>query len=153
PMSVSDLTLLSLIALTQFAPALLALFYFPNLPRTGIMTGLLAGMSLWCFGLGLPIFIGEWQWRSPGSSYVIHFGASQWQSWLVEAGVVNIMLCVLISRFTRPSREEREAAIQCAIDDPPSPQRVTLTQHTLEQMCERLGRFIGPEPATRELEQ
>lgn len=153
PMSVSDLTLLSLIALAQFAPALLALFYFPNLSRSGVVAGLLAGMTLWFFGLVLPVFIGEWQWHSAGSGYVIHFGVSQWQSWLVEAGVVNIMLCVLVSRFSKPSQGEREAAIQCAIDDPPSPQRVTLTQHTLEQMRERLARFIGEETATREVER
>lgn len=152
PMSVSDLTLLSLIGLTQFAPALLALFYFPNLTRAGIVTGLLAGMTLWLVGLMLPVFIGEWQWHLPTSGYVIHFGVSQWQSWLVEAGVVNLMLCVLISRFTRASRGEREAAIQCAIDDPPSPQRVTLTQHTLEQMGDRLARFIGTTAASQELE-
>lgn len=153
PMSVSDLTLLSLTGLTQFAPALLALFYFPNLTRSGIVAGLLAGMILWFVGLVMPIFVGEWHWRLPGSSYVIHFGASQWQSWLVEAGTVNLMLCMLVSRFTRPSRGEREAAIQCAIDDPPSPQRVTLTQHTLEQMRDRLARFIGYPAARSELEQ
>lgn len=153
PMSVSDLTLLSLTGLTQFAPALLALFYFPNLTRSGIVAGLLAGMALWFVGLVLPVFIGEWHWHLPTSGYVIHFGVSRWQSWLVEAGMANLMLCIVVSRFTRPSRGEREAAIQCAIDDPPSPQRVTLTQHTLEQMRDRLGRFIGPAAAAREIEQ
>lgn len=153
PMSVSDLTLLSLTGLTQFAPALLALFYFPTLTRSGIVAGLLAGMALWFVGLVLPMFIGDWYWHLPTSGYVIHFGVSRWQSWLVEAGMANLMLCIVVSRFTRPSRGEREAAIQCAIDDPPSPQRVTLTQHTLEQMRDRLGRFIGPAAAAREIER
>ncbi len=152
PMSVSDLTLLSLIGLSQLAPALLALFYFPNLTRIGVTAGLVAGLILWFCGLVLPLFLGEWQWLLPTSGLVIHFGISHWQSWLVEAGVVNIMLCVLVSRFSRPSADEREAAIQCAIDDPPSPQRVTLTQHNLDQMRERLARFIGAEAAANELE-
>ena len=151
--SITDLALISLVGILQFAPAAIATFYFPHINRSGVTWGLAGGLGLWLVGLVLPVFTGEWIWQVPLLNAPIPFGSSNWHNWLLEATVVNLTLLILISRFCKQDTDELRHAELCTLDSVPVPRRVELTQHSLPEIRKRLTDQVGELVANTEIDK
>ena len=149
--SITDLSLVAMTGISQLAPAFFAAFYFPQINRTGIIWGLIGGISLWAIGLFIPLFTGEWSWTVPWLNTVIPFGPANWHNWLLETTVLNITLMLLVSRFTTTSEEEARHAELCLLDSMPVPQRVELAEHSLAEIRKQLAGELGETLADTEI--
>ncbi|MEL6662628.1 MAG: PAS-domain containing protein [Pseudomonadota bacterium] len=57
--ALAQIGLLSFAAAIQFAPALVSSVYWASARRTGVLAGLVLGMSAWCYTLFLPALFGD----------------------------------------------------------------------------------------------
>lgn len=108
--------LLAFAAVAQFAPAIVAALYWRGASRRGVITGLLAGFSLWAYTLLLPAMDRTaawlqtgpfgWAWLRPHAL----LGLEGWDPimhgtfWSL---LVNIGCLVFVSLRFRPSLDER----------------------------------------------
>ncbi|MDO1529425.1 PAS-domain containing protein [Fulvimonas sp. R45] len=107
--------LLSLAAVAQFAPALVAALYWRGASRRGVMAGLLAGFAVWIYTLLLPAMDhAPWLQHGPlGIAWLrpqALLGTHGWDPVLHSAFwslLVNVACLVLVSLRWRPSLEER----------------------------------------------
>ncbi|MEW9625128.1 hybrid sensor histidine kinase/response regulator [Rhodanobacter geophilus] len=108
--------LLSLAAVAQFAPAIVAALYWRGASRRGVVVGLLAGFALWIYTLLLPAMnhAAPWLQHGPlGLSWLrpqALFGTHDWDPVLHSTFwslLVNVACLVFVSLRWRPSLEER----------------------------------------------
>jgi Na+/proline symporter/signal transduction histidine kinase/ActR/RegA family two-component response regulator len=108
--------LLSLAAVAQFAPAIVAALYWRGASRRGVMAGLLAGFAVWIYTLLLPAMEHAAPWLRDGPLGIAWlrpqalFGTHGWDPVLHSAFwslLVNVACLVFVSLRWRPSLEER----------------------------------------------
>jgi Na+/proline symporter/signal transduction histidine kinase len=108
--------LLSLAAVAQFAPAIVAALYWRGASRRGVMAGLLAGFAAWIYTLLLPAMSHAAPWLDRGPLGIAWlrpqalFGTHGWDPVLHSAFwslLLNVGCLVFVSLRWRPSLEER----------------------------------------------
>ncbi|QEE26251.1 hybrid sensor histidine kinase/response regulator [Rhodanobacter glycinis] len=108
--------LLSLAAVAQFAPAIVAALYWPGASRRGVMVGLVAGFAVWIYTLLLPAMDHAAPWLHSGPLGVAWlrpqalFGTHGWDPVLHCAFwslLLNVACLVFVSLRWRSSLEER----------------------------------------------
>lgn len=150
--SISDLTIVGMLGLTQLIPALMGTLYMPKVNLKGAMAGLLVGLGLWVFSSLLPLFTGNTEFYTPFTGTLI-LGSANWPYWLLESLIANLVITLLVSRLTRTSRDERYYAHRTMVDSLPIPQRSSLDPTTVDIIQEKLGHTLGEDAAALEVAQ
>ena len=108
--------LLSLAAVAQFAPAIVAALYWRGASRRGVMLGLIVGFALWAYTLLLPALDHAAFWLHGGPFGIdwlrpqALFGTHGWDPVLHSVFwslLLNVACVVFVSLRWRPSLEER----------------------------------------------
>lgn len=151
--SLSELGFLTFVATTQFVPGLLGVLFWPTANRRGFLYGLIAGMSVWLFGLLLPlIFDYQIDVHIP---FIINdtFPTSD-NSYLAAtfAIFINAIIFGVVSIMTEASPSEKQAAETCNVDSLRRSYRWELSVNSAREFIERLRGPLGPSTAIREVQ-
>ncbi|GHE20941.1 ATP-binding protein [Halomonas urumqiensis] len=151
-----DLTTLALAAfvgMAQCLPGLLALLYWPGANRKGMVSGLVVGILIWLAGLWVPLLTGlpPLVVIPPGLEILI--GEPDWYIVTLVSMAANILVLIVVSLASHTSEGERAAAEACSVDAVIRPQRLPLAAATGEDFKQHLGRALGEDVASREVER
>ena len=146
----ASIGLISFCAVSQFAPALIAGLYWRRAHRHGVFAGLLAGLTVWTYGLFIPTF-------EPGGGPVLPdvFGvdANSVTRGLFWSLLVNVSLFVAISLVARQRERDvvqAEAFVQGHRRDDAPGQGKTAPATPIRRELEALAaRFVGAEATER----
>ncbi|GAB2790080.1 two-component system sensor histidine kinase CbrA [Halomonas shantousis] len=146
-----DLTTLGITAfvgMAQCLPGMLAVLYWPGANRKGMVTGLLAGTTIWAAGLWLPLLTG----RSPlMAASVASANPPDWYAVALMSLAVNIVGFIAVSLMTRTSEGERAAAESCSVDAVIRSKRLPLAVHNGDDIRRQLAPALGADVASREV--
>ena len=141
--------LISFVAVAQFLPGVVGLFYWRRATRVGFIAGLLGGAAVWGYLLILPLLLGGMP-PGDGAWLVEGHGGGLWPTVTFWSLTLNTGLFVLVSLFTTPHPEEREAANACCRDSV-APPRGLVAAGSPEQFQLRLGELMGHATAEKEV--
>jgi Na+/proline symporter len=159
---------LSLAAVAQFAPALIAAVYWPGASRAGVTGGLAAGFFIWMYTLLVPSIVADggsprWviygpfgiDWLMPHRIFGIEFpeNFSHGVFWSLTA---NVAVMVLLSRRYRPAIGERlRVAAARLLEGFPDSRGVQLLPGgaTVGDLLVLAERLLGAPAARRQLER
>ncbi|MFA5631868.1 MAG: ATP-binding protein [Porticoccaceae bacterium] len=147
--SVTDLTITGMIGMIQLLPGIIATLYVPRINYKGFLAGLAVGSSLWLYGTLTPNFFNTAPPHLFGMTLAL--GPENWPFWLLESLVANLLVALLVSLFTDMSKEEKQYAFQCMVDNLPTPQRQSLEISSVEDIQARLASWVGAPAAAREI--
>lgn len=143
-LSIRAISNVSYIANLQFLPSIIALLYWPQGNKRGFMAGLLAGVVVWFLFLMLPVLVGTNLFALSGVNT---------REIIAISLACNVILFVLVSRWTRTSAEERASADICALDTIRRRNRTGLVAKSPEEFITKLTKPLGERTATREVLQ
>lgn len=157
--SLVSVGLISFVAVSQFAPALLVGMYWPNATRKAAVTGILCGFMVWFYTLIIPSLaeqfnvFAEWQthglfhwaWLIPQQLFQLNIGSP-----IAHAAFWSLLLntaCVFgLSLVTKHSDIERVQAILFT-QKKSGAQVILETKTTYTELHRLLARFIGDDRA------
>ncbi|MGM0449915.1 MAG: ATP-binding protein [Pseudomonadota bacterium] len=152
-LALDSLGLLALTGVLQLLPGVLAVIYWPEGNRKGVISGIVVGMLVWFVGLILPFTTG----LTPGDWLGIDLiQPSNIDSWHVPAFVsltLNLVVFALTSMLTSTSNGESRAAESCSIGAMARPPRRELEAGSSEEFKSQLTVPLGTEVATREVDR
>ena len=152
-LALDSLGLLALTGVLQLLPGVLAVIYWPEGNRKGVISGIVAGMLVWFTGLVLPFTTG----LTPDDWLGINLiQPSDIDSWHVPAFVsltLNVIVFALTSMLTSTSNGESRAAESCSIGAMARPPRRELEAGSSEEFKSQLTVPLGTEVATREVDR
>ena len=155
-----NIGLISFVAATQFAPAVIGGLYWRQATRRGATIGLVLGFFVWFYTLLIPSFV-QSGWISPG---IVQeglwgldilkptqlFGLSGFDIWthaLFWTMFVNLGSYLAISLLTSPSKEEREQIGKFIDVFNPAPLKAERTRiskaPTIMEFVDLMAKFIG----------
>ncbi|MBE0576064.1 MAG: SpoIIE family protein phosphatase [Desulfuromonadales bacterium] len=155
-----NIGLISFVAATQFAPAVIGGLYWRQATRRGATVGLVLGFFMWFYTLLIPSFV-QSGWISPG---IVQeglwglallkptqlFGLSGFDVWthaLFWTMFVNLGSYLAISLLTSPSKEEREQIGKFVDVFNPAPLKAERTRiskaPTIMEFVDLMAKFIG----------
>jgi Na+/proline symporter/serine phosphatase RsbU (regulator of sigma subunit) len=155
-----NIGLISFVAATQFAPAVIGGLYWRQATRRGATIGLVLGFFVWFYTLLIPSFV-QSGWISPGivqeglwGLAVLKptqlFGLSGFDLWthaLFWTMFVNLGSYLTISLLTSPSKEEREQIGKFVDVFNPAPLKAERTRiskaPTIMEFVDLMAKFIG----------
>ncbi|MGK2943272.1 MAG: SpoIIE family protein phosphatase [Desulfuromonadales bacterium] len=155
-----NIGLISFVAATQFAPAVIGGLYWRQATRRGATIGLVLGFFVWFYTLLIPSFV-QSGWISPGivqeglwGLSVLKptqlFGLSGFDLWthaLFWTMFVNLGSYLTISLLTSPSKEEREQIGKFVDVFNPTPLKAERTRiskaPTIMEFVDLMAKFIG----------
>ncbi|RMF17674.1 MAG: PAS domain-containing protein [Gammaproteobacteria bacterium] len=149
--TLSELGIVAFSAALQFLPGVLAVIYWPQGNRKGLMAGMLAGSAVWLITLPLPLFFdvdvlalltGPHGWVSD---------TDHWHLYIITSLTVNVVMFVLVTLGTETSRAEQSAAQACSVDTLMRPSRRELIATSSEEFKEFLAEPLGRQTAEREV--
>jgi signal transduction histidine kinase/Na+/proline symporter len=152
---VQNLTSLGITAFTgllQLLPGIVGLLFWAGANRQGFISGLSLGLLVWASSLAIPMLAES---LSLGTQLRMGFAleADHWSlTTLVSLGI-NTVAFVLVSLFTRTSKEEREAAQTCVITSVDRRHRLPLKARNVAEFIETLSRPLGRIMAEREVKR
>ncbi len=149
--SLFDLALVAFIETLQFLPGIVAIIYWTRGNRRGLITGLIAGTTIWGAGLLLPLTTHLSSIPLPMTSLVIPIGIDHWNSITVLSLGLNTLIFVCVSLFTQQTEGEAYSAELCASDDLSHPTRQALDVFSVKEFKERLAKTLGKTTASREV--
>ena len=149
-----QLGLISFVAVAQFIPGIVGLLYWKEATRSGMIWGLLGGITTWFVTLILPLL---------HHSNLIHLssgwdnlhpppGMSSWEFSTLLSLTVNSILFIAVTRITRQSNAEYEAAQVCCTESF-FPRQGVVTATSPDEFCHALSASLGDETARREVNQ
>lgn len=147
----SSLGLAAFVGMAQCLPGLLALLYWPGANRTGMISGLCAGLLIWLAGLWLPLFGVD-----QPLAQLIPTELATWPPWyLVTLASLsaNALILILVSLTSPTSSGERAAAEACSIDAVVRPMRLPLVVANATEVIQQLTHPLGEPVARREVER
>ena len=150
--TLSQLGLIAFTGTLQFLPGVIATPYWPDANRRGLLTGLTAGLAVWCLGLLLPPTIGY----QPIPLEYLHsnlFGpdVGLWVTVTMASLAINSGLFIAVSLFTRTSHDEKVAAEICSMDDLARPTRQTLAVQSAREFAQQLAPSLGERTSEAEV--
>lgn len=146
------LGLASFVGIAQCLPGMLAILYWPGANRKGMVSGLVAGCSVWLLGLWLPLLAGQPPLVLIPPGLEALRGEPAWYAVTLVALAANILTFILVSLATQTSEGERAAAEACSVDAVIRPKRLPLTARTGEDFKRHLSDALGREVAGREVD-
>mgnify|MGYP002737639961 CR=1 FL=1 len=147
----SSLGLAAFVGMAQCLPGLLALLYWPGANRTGMVSGLSAGLMIWLLGMWLPLF-----GIDHALTAVLSDELSPYPHWYLVALAslaVNALMLILVSLTTHTSTGERAAAEACSVDAVVRPMRLPLEAANAVEIKHQLSHALGETVAQREVER
>ena len=145
----TDLGLISFVAVAQFLPGIFGLLYWRKASRQGFILGLSAGALLWIFTLVLPLFSrAGWLIESPLEALMIPMSSTDSAFWTL---LLNSLLFVGASILWPQSDEERKAANACCNDNLNPAQAIPFAS-SIEQFEAGLAETLGSDTARKEIE-
>ena len=141
--------LISFVAVAQFLPGVVGLFYWRRATRAGFIAGLLGGAAVWGYLLILPLLQGGMP-PGEGAWLVDGHGGGLWPTVTFWSLTINALLFVVGSLLTRHDMEEREAAHACCRDSI-APPRGLVAADSPVQFEARLAAVVGPATAAKEV--
>ena len=151
--TLSELGFLAFVATMQFVPRLFGVLLWPKANRDGFLAGLAAGISVWLFGLLLPLLLGL-QVQISAPLFFDNFVPSPTNSYTVAtfAVFINAIIFAVVSLLTEATPAEMQAAETCNVDNLRRPQRWELSINKAREFIERLATPLGAATAKREVE-
>ena len=150
----AQLGLISFAAVAQFLPGLVGLLAWPRATGMGFLTGLTAGILMWCLTLVLPLLAeaGIWGNAPPLQVWLRAEQLDVWTFALTLSLGLNSLLFVIGSLLSTPSTQEADAAEACC----PSGRVISLQVEwpiadTVEEMENALAGALGTHSAQREI--
>ncbi len=144
----TDLGLISFVAVAQFLPGLFGLLFWRRASRAGFIAGLAAGGVLWVLTLILPLFArAGWLQDSLLQSLMIPMSSTDSAQWTL---MLNGGLFVLLSLLRPQDEDERRAAEACVGSASRSAGAIPQAS-SLQQFEARLAEITGPEMAAKEV--
>lgn len=150
--SLTQLALMAFIEGLQFLPGIVAIAYWPKGNSRGFIAGLSAGTLIWALGLFIPALTGMTRLPVPGVGS-LEVGLDQWHSVTFLTLIVNSLLFVLMSLFTKTSHEEAYSAELCTADEISHPVRNTLDVTSAGEFKSRLEPRLGAATANQEVDR
>lgn len=151
--SLFDLALVAFIETLQFLPGVAAVVYWTQGNRRGLIAGLLAGTTIWCIGLLIPMITHIDGIPLPYANTFIPIGIKYWSNITLLSLGVNSLIFICVSLFTQQTEEEAYNAELCAADDLSHPTRQALDVFSVTEFTERLTEPLGGTTAKREVER
>ncbi|MES9899721.1 MAG: ATP-binding protein [Sedimenticola sp.] len=151
-----QLGLISFVAVAQFLPGIIGVLYWRRATRKGFISGLLAGIAVWCITLLLPLLekSGLLDSGIDLTTLSSSSGFDQWQLSTFWSLACNSFLFVTVSIFTRQSAGEQEAAHACSSDTTiPVPLAGVVAAGSPTQFAEGLAAMVGKEAAEMEVKR
>ena len=149
-----ELGLISFVAVAQFLPGVAGLLYWRRATRSGLIVGLLGGISVWSVLLLAPLLYGSGILITDLGvpQLVAASGMNKWAFATFATLTVNGGLFVLISLLTRQSPGELEAARACCAESLVTLSGVVAAGSPAEFRA-GLAETLGREMANREVDQ
>ncbi len=151
--TLSELGFLAFVATMQFVPGIFGVLLWPKANRDGFLAGLAAGISIWLFGLLLPVLLGV-QVHIAAPLLINDIFPTPANSYMVAtfAVFINSTVFALVSLLTEASPAEIQAAETCNVDNLRRPQRWELSISSAREFIGRLSKPLGASTARREVE-
>lgn len=149
--SLTNLALISFIEALQFLPGIFAISYWPRGNRRGLIVGLISGTLVWATALLIPSISDTTRINLPFTLTDIPLGVEYWNIVAIVSLGLNVAMFILVSMYTKMSKEERYSAELCAEDELSHPIRQSLDLHTAEEFITRLSRPLGEATAQKEV--
>ncbi|WP_430460142.1 ATP-binding protein [Thalassolituus sp. LLYu03] len=150
-LDLNRLGILAFVAALQFLPGVLGLLYWPKSNRKGFLSGLIAGILLWLYGMLLPFSAARLGWNIPLPMPAVD--ESNWHLAAIAAFALNLVLFVLVSLSTKQKASEISAADACSIDTLSRPSRRPLIAGNSNDVITALSKPLGRYVAEREVYQ
>nr|MDJ0806662.1 ATP-binding protein [Gammaproteobacteria bacterium] len=149
-----QLGLISFVAVAQFLPGIVGLLYWHRANRLGFLLGLLGGISVWSVTLLMPVLETAGFLRTEFDLPALRLasGLDQWEFATFWSLTLNSLLFVVGSLFGRQRQEEKEAAHACCSDSF-APLSGLVSAASTHQFTRALAQILGPEIASKEVEQ
>ena len=148
----SELGLLAFVATLQFTPGLMGVMFWPGGNKNGFIAGLSVGFFIWLFGMLLPVLASV---EALGLS-IFDLGFSptvdNWQGPAMLATLLNSIIFVVVSIFTKQSPAEKAAAATCIVDNLRRPYRWEISVRSVKEFTAQLAQPLGSSTAKREVE-
>jgi PAS domain S-box-containing protein len=147
-----QLGLISFVAVTQFLPGVLGLLFWARATRAGFIGGLLGGGVVWSLTMLLPLLENSGIVHT-GFDLRIALGAADTSAIAFatfSSLIVNGVLFVVLSRLTRPTAEEADAARACMRHVQALPRGVVVAGSP-QQFTDQLAPIVGLSIAEREV--
>lgn len=144
----TDLGLISFVAVAQFLPGIVGLLYWRRASRQGFIVGLFAGAIIWVVTLILPLFArAGWLMDTAFEVIMIPMASTTSAFWTL---LVNTSLFVLVSILRPQSEQEQKAASACCNEEA-FPSHAIPYAVSVEQFESRLAEITGAEMASKEI--
>ncbi len=144
----TDLGLISFVAVAQFLPGIFGLLYWRKASRQGFVSGLIAGATLWVITLILPLFSkAGWLIDSPLEAIMIPLSSTDSAFWTLS---LNSLFFVGASIIWPQTEDERKAANACCNDNHNSAHAIPVAT-TIKEFESGLAETIGSETAAKEI--
>lgn len=131
-------------ACLQFLPGIIAILYWPQANKKGLITGLTAGILIWFIFLMLPIFI---------ETVPLSLVSINWREVAALSLIANTFLFVAVSLLSSSTDEERSSADICTLDTIKRRKRSGLVAKSPDEFITSLSKPLGRETAKREVTQ
>ncbi|HEY7776203.1 MAG TPA: ATP-binding protein, partial [Kineobactrum sp.] len=152
--SLAELGLVAFAGTVQFLPGIVATPYWAGANRKGLVSGLLAGLTLWFLLMLLPVVgIDQPSWLATIASRWFSNSDNAWAVASVMALGTNLVLFIVVSLLTTTTDEERVAAEICSMDVLNRPSRRTLTVHSAGEFSRQLAAGLGEATANAEVDR
>ena len=149
--TLTQLALTAFIGTLQLLPGVLGVTHWPKINRRGLVGGIFAGGSIWLICMFIPLTLGKANWDIGFGSYTFIVGVDAWQAITLLSLGANTITCLVLSRITRQSDDERYSAELCSQDELSHPVRMTLDVRSPDEIITRLSTRIGASTATTEV--
>jgi len=147
-----ELAVLGAVALSgalQLLPGALAVIYWPEGNRRGLVAGLIAGSVVWCISLAVPMSLGV-----NGIGLLdIESERNNWWAYTFASLALNLFVFAIVSVITRTDEDENQAAEACSLGALSRPNRQQLVASSGEDFVTQLTRPLGAEVAEREVQR
>lgn len=144
--SLPQLAILAFSGTLQFFPAVVFTPYWPRANRTGLLAGLVTGLTIWFVSLPLPVL----------SDNMFGLTADDGNAWAMRclvAVLANTAVFITVSLLTPRSRDEDIAAEICSMESRIRPHRRSLAINNAAEFSVRLMPALGEKTAQAEVQR
>jgi len=150
----TNLAMVAFVEAMQFLPGILAVLYWPQANRNGLLAGLGIGTALWFFGLLVPMLFEPFRLLEiPSAGIGIQLGMEQWSTIGTAAFCLNAIVFIVVSLLTHRTTAEIRSADISAIDSLNRPMRGELGVSSAQEFKERLSASLGEKTAVSEVDR
>jgi len=144
----TDLGLVSFVAVAQFLPGIVGLLYWRRASRVGFISGLIAGAFIWVITLILPLLSkAGWIEDTIFQTIMVPMSSTDSAFWTI---LINSILFVLFSLLKPQNDEEQKAADACCREQF-NPTYAIPVASSIDQFETGLAEILGEEMAHQEI--